>query len=239
MSVSIPVVSMCIVVASCGGGYEPGTKSRAVAFSAAVNVRATDVPEMAMAVAGFQTSIGPPFVGCVTGVGRGERIVAVNSPRFIESRGGRPSRRSLARVLPLPVSGLHSAVFVMREAQSAARNVADLRDRDVVACVDKLSVGEASGQFIKGEPRKSSITASALPFPVLGVSGYGIRVQGTVAAAVYHRRQRPRFYEDTFGFAVGPAEIVLHMEGIETPVSSILERRLLVLLYRRSVGHRL
>jgi hypothetical protein len=48
---------------------------------------------------------------------------------------------------------------------------------------------------------------------------------------------RPTYYEDTFGFAVGPSEIVLVFAGVERPFPFSEERRLLSLLYGRAKAH--
>jgi hypothetical protein len=66
-----------------------------------------------------------------------------------------------------------------------------------------------------------------------------LRVRGTFAAALSHQKQRPDFYEDTFGFAVGSAEIVLYVAGVEQPFPSAEERRLLSVLYDRAKTHAL
>jgi hypothetical protein len=97
----------------------------------------------------------------------------------------------------------------------------------------------ASGRFVGHEPYKSHITASSLPFPLPGVAGYGLRVSGTLAAALFHQKRRPAYYEDTFGFAVGPAEIVLHADAAARPFPLALERRLLSMLYGRAKAHTL
>ncbi|HTD58024.1 MAG TPA: hypothetical protein VK672_03940 [Solirubrobacteraceae bacterium] len=78
-----------------------------------------------------------------------------------------------------------------------------------------------------------------MPFPIPGVTGYGLRVRSTVAGTVYHEKQRLAFHEDTFGFAAGPAEIVLHADGVTRAISPAVERRLLLVLYSRAKAHEL
>jgi hypothetical protein len=130
-------------------------------------------------------------------------------------------------------------VYVMREPGLASRNVAAARSASASACVARRRAREASGQFVGREPYRRQITASSLPFPLVGVAGYGLRVRGTFAAPVFHQKQRPAFYEDTFGFAVGPVEIVLHADGATRPFPSAVERRLLSVLYGRAKAHAL
>jgi hypothetical protein len=142
-------------------------------------------------------------------------------------------------VVQLPVEGVKSVVYVMREPPLARRNVARGRAAGAFECVTRLSAKEALGGFIDHEPYKLGISSSAIPFPVAGVAGYGLRIQGTLAAALYHLKKRPTYYEDTFGFAVGPAEIVLHATGVPRPFPSAVEQRLLSLLYERAKAHAL
>jgi hypothetical protein len=127
----------------------------------------------------------------------------------------------------------------MREQALASRNIAAVQSAGAPGCVERLNVGEASGRLVGHEPYKRQIKASSLPFPLSGVAGYGMRVRSTLAAAPFHQKQRPANYEDTFGFAVGPAEIVLHAVGVARPFPSAAEQRLLALLYRRAGEHKL
>jgi hypothetical protein len=223
-----------VLLAACGGGG-PVAKTRAVASANAVNPRGGDAPAMGPFVSGFETRNGPPFGSCTAHVGASDEIVAVESSWFHRSRG-RPGGRIGVAVRP-PVEGVHSVVYVMHAPAVATGNVASERVAGAPECVTRLSAKEASGRFIGHEPYKLGISASAIPFPLAGVEGYGIRVQGTVADAVYHANRRPVFYEDFFGFAVGPAEIVLYADGVSRPFPASEERRLLSLLYERAKAH--
>jgi hypothetical protein len=55
-----------------------------------------------------------------------------------------------------------------------------------------------------------------------------------VAGAVCHEKKRLPLYGDTFGFAVGSAEIVLRADGVGRSFPSAQERRLLSVLYGRA-----
>jgi hypothetical protein len=98
---------------------------------------------------------------------------------------------------------------------------------------------QASGRFIDREPYKRQIKVASLTLLPSGIAGFGMRVSGTFAAALFHQKTRPAFYEDTFGFAVGSAEIVLRAGGVARPFPSAEERRLLSLLYERAKAHAL
>ncbi|HEV2975289.1 MAG TPA: hypothetical protein VGX69_09900 [Solirubrobacteraceae bacterium] len=86
---------------------------------------------------------------------------------------------------------------------------------------------------------KRQIKVASLTLLPSGIAGFGMRVSGTLAAAQFHQKTRPTFYEDTFGFAVGSAEIVLRAGGVARPFPSAEEQRLLSLLYERAKAHAL
>lgn len=232
--------AVCVIpIVGCGGGgTDPVTKPRAIAFARAVNIRRADVPGMSVLVTAFETKNGPPYSDCTTNVDAQDRVAALESPWLLRSKRRLPSPVRFAMPVP-PVEGAHSVVYVMREPAIASRNVASGRRATAPGCVAKLSAKIASGEFIGHEPSKLKISGSSIPFPLAGVAGYGLRVQGTLAAAVYRLKMRPTYYEDTFGFAVGPSEIVLVFAGVERPFPFAEERRLLSLLYGRAKAHEL
>lgn len=224
---------VCVnVIGGCGvGGTDPATKPRAIAFARAVNIRRADVPGMSVYVAAFETKNGPPYSDCTTNVDARDRVAAMESPWLLRSKRRLPSPVRFAMPVP-PVESVHSVVYVMREPVIASRNVASGRRATTPECLMRLRTKETSGRLIGDEPYKLGISASSIPFPLAGVAGYGLRVQGTLAAAVYHLKMRPTYYEDTFGFAVGPSEIVLVFAGVERPFPFGEERRLLSLYSR-------
>jgi hypothetical protein len=241
---SLLAVGVCSsLLAACGGtGGAHLSKGRAQAFAIAVNLRNHDVPGMGTFVAGFQAKNGPPFSGCTTHIAAADLVRAVDSPWFLRSK---QQRRFGARVLAgrPPVEAVHSVVYVMNQPALAANNIAAARTPGTAACVQRTAIKQSSGRLIGHEQYKREIRASSLPFPLTGVpafsrSGvpaYGLRVTGTVAGAVYHQKGRQEFYEDTFGFAVGPVEIVLHADGVGHPFPAEEERHLLFVLYGRAV----
>jgi hypothetical protein len=236
---SLLAFAACIALAACGGSDNgPVAEPRAIAFANMVNLRGDDVPGMGTLASGFKTRNGPPYGSCATHIGASDEVAGVESPWFVRSRGQRRLRAGVIVGTP-PVAGGHSVVYVMRKSGVASQNVAAARRASVPDCVERLSVRDALGPVSGGEPYKRQIKASSLPFPLTGVAGYWLRVRGTVAGRVYHEKKRLSFYEDTFGFAVGPAEIVLHANGVVRPFPSAEERRLLFLLYERAKAHAL
>lgn len=229
-------VSVISVVGCGGGGTDPVTKTQAIAFARAVNIRRADMPEMSIYVSAFETKNGPPYSDCTANVDAQDRVAALESPWLLRSKRRLPSPVRFAMPVP-PVEGAHSVVYVMREPAIASRNVSSGRRATMPGCLTRLRTEETLGRFIGHEPYKLGISASKIPFPIAGVAGYGLRVQGTLAAAVYHLKMRPTYYEDTFGFAVGASEIVLVFTGVERPFPFGEERRLLSLLYGRAKTH--
>lgn len=234
------VLAMCpTLLAACGGsaGGSVG-RARAEAFARLVNLASGDVPGMVSIASASENAVGPPFGSCTGYVTAAEKVVAANSPRFVRAREQRYEHGVASAQLP-PVEGVHSGVYVMRRPEVARRNVATARKAGTASCVQRVSVTEAAGRFIGREPYKREIKATLLPFPLSGVAGYGLRVSGTLAATLFHQKTRPAYYEDSFGFAVGPAEIVLHVVGVVRPFPSAVERSLLSLLYARAKAHAL
>jgi hypothetical protein len=235
MAFSLSVLATCggLVAACGGGGGGPIAKTRAEAFANAVNLRSGDLPGMGILVPDFETRNGPLFGSCTTHLNASDEIVGAESPWFLRSSGQRRVGTGVIVGRP-PVEGVHSIVYVMRDAGLASGNLAAARGAAAPACVERVIVKDASEQLVRGEPYKREIRVTSLPFPIAGVAGYGFRVRGTLAAAVFHQKKRSAFYEDTFGFAVGPAEIVLHTDGATRAFPSVLEQHLLSLLYDRA-----
>lgn len=225
-----------MLVAGCGSGTDPVAKPLAIRYARAVNIRRTDVPGMSVYVAAFETKNGPPYSACTTSIDARDRVVASESPWLLRAK--RKLTSPVRSTIPVPpIEGVHSVVYIMREPVIASHNVASGRQPRAPECLTRLRTKETLGRLIDREPYKLGISASAIPFPLAGVAGYGLRVQGTLAAALYHLKMRPTYYEDTFGFAVGPAEIVLVFAGVERPFPAAEERRLLSLLYGRAKAH--
>lgn len=113
-----------VFISACGGGgHGPVSKARAAAFANVVNLHDDDVRGMTRVDAGFEIKGGaPPFGSCTTRVLNSDEVIAVSSPRFRRSRGQSPSNLRLD--LPvLPVEGVRSLVYVMRQPDLASRNL--------------------------------------------------------------------------------------------------------------------
>jgi hypothetical protein len=107
-------------------------------------------------------------------------------------------------------------------------------------CVGRRGIDEAAGEHVGHVLRKSHITVRALAFPLADVTGYGVRVTGVLAPGTYRGYDKPlNYYEDTLGFADGPAEVVLRAIGVAHPFPAAYESQLLGLLCAGAKLHRL
>jgi hypothetical protein len=241
MTLSLLALATCsALVAACGGGgSDPVSKAHAVSYANAVNLRAGDVRGMTNVLSGYEVRSAPPFgvFDCATHVSRSDEVVALSSPWFLRSTGQPQTRLSLLRPR-LPLETTHSVVYVMRAPAFASHNVAAAGTPSARACVER-NVRQASERLVGRELLKRQIKVTSLTLPPSGIAGFGMRVSGTLAAAKFHQKTRPAFYEDTFGFAVGSAEVVLRAAGVARPFPSAMERRLLSLLYKRAKAHAL
>jgi hypothetical protein len=227
ISVVVLALFACGVVlalAASGGESTPISKTQAVVYAHAVNLRPGDVPGMhsfggseangQAQVVKFQLT---PATGCGS-PDSGEEF-AVLSPVF--RRLGGKQRASVGGYLSLPAEGLHSKVAVK---QSAAEQE---RDFSAVVCDN-------------GHIEKSTRSArhQVLPSPLPTVRVLGRRTWRTAPRAMFGTAN-VTVYSDRFSFVVGPAEIVLAVTSAPGPPHTERERRLVSLLYRRAEAHKL
>jgi hypothetical protein len=245
MPVSMPrIVATWLVLgaasglaAGCGGSRSviaegetisaspPIAKPLAIAYARAVNLRASDVPEM-----GINSSEGEApspkrsaleFARCYGGVSPERRVVGIHSPEFTSGRATQSKLvESESEVMPTP--GL-----------AARNNAANRSSRERACFVDfqeafnKQRNKQRARQLLYGPS-----TVSPLPNPLPGVNGsFGRR---TATVLLRGRQIYLRIYKDVFGFVYGPAEITLRATGFSRPVPSKTEQRLLLLLYHRA-----
>jgi hypothetical protein len=209
-------------LAAPGGESTPISRTQAVAYAHAVNLRPGDVPGMHSfggseangLVVKFRLT---PATGCGS-ADSGEEF-DVYSPVF--RRLGRRHRASVHGYLSLPAEGLHSKVDVK---QSAAEQE---RDFSAVMC--------DNAHIVK---TRRSARHQVLPSPLPGVGLLGTRTWRTAPKAMFGTAN-VTLYSDRFSFVVGPAEIVLAITSAPGPPRTELERRLLSLLYSRAEAHKL
>lgn len=217
------------------------SKAQIEAYAHVVNLRAADLP--GMAIRGQEAAFnGLPFGSgvdrCDGVVGRTGEVTGVISPAFI-------SRRVRERRLPPnvavtvgPKEGIYSVVYVMKSEALAERAAVAAGSARTRACLTARR--DAHPEKLAGEPARAQVEVSSLPPSLLpGVRLYGLRETGTLPVAFGNGRTRPAFYVDVIGFPVGQSDIVLRIRSTPRPVPAATERRLLLLLFHRAQAHRL
>ena len=240
----LALAAIVVLVSGCGGGSgTTGTaataasataaNSRAVAYARAVNLRASDVPGMVSRVR--ERRAGAPPLGaavarCDGGVIRADEVVGIRSPRFRNQPQHQSGQGSAS--IRLSTEAVTSEVYVMRSEALAHKDVAAAISPRGRACLARVR------KRAEAERLERHVEVSALPVALAGTSAYGLRVSG-VEVGEPHSSSGAHIYSDTFGFAVGPAEVVLRATGMGHPVKSSTARRLLAVLYSRAKAHQL
>ena len=213
-----------VALAASGGESTPLSKTQAVAFARAVNLRASDLP-------GAKTEEVPSYERA-----QNEREAQVSWAKTI-----RCARHDLAVRRPIdvgaPVSLLLAGryvgdgVRVMPSETVAASEVgafASKRGHLCFARAAQVSVTSANEPPENPEPLKTTFLQLGRS---LGVGAIGVQ---TVSSATGSRA----LYSDAVLFRVGSAEIEFFAFG-KQPFPAATERRLLSLLYRRAEAHKL
>ena len=204
---------------------ESATKKRVVAFAHAVNLRAADAPGMISRIPEGEV-IGPTLGGelahCDGGLGPAIEVVGIESRSF-----HRPVHREGDRLTLLPIEGIRSEVYFLGGEALANQDTRTTSSAPARACLKHIRE--------RGKPpqieAEREVEVSVLPARLRGIKTYGLRVtNGSRTLGVG--------YEDIFGFAVGPFEVVLRAFGDPKPIGHITEQRLLSLLYSRAEAHR-
>ncbi len=185
------------------------TKASAVAFAHAVNLRASDQPEME-AVGPERAAPAPDasefeLARCDGGISPARILINIRSTLL--STGNEGEERIIG-----------SRVTVMPSEALARRNLTAFTSPRGLRCarryggtsISRLNVTLAGGTHAFGQ---RIVVPSGGPTHVLG-------------------------YHDSIGFVCGPAEVVLIVAGFSHPVASQTERQLLDVLYRRAAEAR-
>lgn len=229
--------------ASSGGVSTAFTKAQAIAYADAVNLRAGAVPGFLGGLLPHKREITHgPFGGamerCDGGVVGGEviGIISQGFTRDIARRAPPSAQLSLASD-----EEVQSAVFLTGSASLASREFAAIDSARARPCLKRLYEEETATKVRKGasaeKPLFSHVEISALRSPLRGVSVYGLRM--TAPVALSGTKGHFIYYQDSFGFVIGPALITLSVAGYDPGVlPSATERRLLALLYQRAEAHK-
>ena len=238
-----------IALARSGNTSAPITKARATAYAHAVNLRGGDVRGL-IATGGSDVGEGPLGSlgdGCDGATIPAGNVVGVGSQTFERLRESTSISKSY-----LPPEGVWSAVYVMRSAALASREIAAVEaapdSTAVVMCLKRnleharLQVTNEAGAKLGGpigSPVFSRVEVSALHSHLRVLQADGLRTRACFAIKAHGAKGRSQLYHDFLGFAVGPAVVMLNATGDPHPFPVTTEHRLLSLLYSRAKAHKL
>lgn len=205
---------------------KPLSKTQAIAFARAVNLRASDVPGFkSTSEHEHETAAEKRLEGelrrCTGGAFNSEGIADVSSSDFKLEHG----------ILEVSVN---SGVSVTKTPALAAKELAAIRSNRVRGCVSHYLDLLFKGQKYRGA-RISPISIMQGTPPAPGTTGsFGWRI--TLAITVHG--VRIPFYLDILGFVDGPAEVTLLSSGVLHPFPAAIQQRLFTLLVTRAKAHR-
>ncbi len=210
---------------STGATGALSSRQRALAFAAAVNLTATDLPGFTLSSekahhTSRERSAEQEMLRCTGSTGPGSELASASSKSFQLKRG----------LLDLGVS---SEVAVARSSQAAAGELAAIRGSRIRACaaryLDQLLRGQRSGPAVAGAV---SIQSGTPPAP--GTSGgFGWRI----TAPLSFQGVKISFYVDILGFVYGQARVSLFSSGALLPFPAAVQQRLFMLLLERARAH--
>jgi hypothetical protein len=223
---------LCCLFVGCGASHArhtarsshapAPTRSRALAFAHAVNLKATDVP-------GFtatprqetetprERELQRGLRHCAGPVAFGGAVLDEQSPSFKVKRD----------VLDLGVS---SEVAVAPTPAAAASALRSIRGAHLQRCFSHYLTALLAGQRGGGAQLRPVTIATGTP-PAPGASGsFGWRITATMVVARIHIS----LYVDILGFVLGPARVTLVSSGAIRPFPALVQQRLYSLLLARA-----
>ena len=202
------------------------TKTQAIAFAHAVNLRARDVP-------GFKVSSehkeretpaekrsGAELTRCAGGVGSSHQVAEASSKEF--EREGNNSAQNV-----------QSGVTVEQTPALAAKELAAIRSARGRTCLSHYVTLLFRGQKYEGASVGPVSISSGSPHAPGTTGGFALRITATITL---HHIKIP-FYMDFLGFVYGPAEVTLFSFSLPEPFPAATEERLFSLLLTRAKTH--
>jgi hypothetical protein len=232
-----PLLLFAGLLAGCGGVAasnarvaEPTvTRSQAVAYAAAVNLRPGDLT--GFSGLGGEVEVPAPgpdaleYARCTGVANPADRVAAIASPEFSAGRAF-DSRLIKSSVEVWPTA----ATVTLDKARSESAHGRACLVRDIKAIHTKIN-RERKGQMQIGQ-----FTIRSMPNPLPGAAdGSQTRLDETRL----HRNGEVFFhvYRDLLGFTSGPAEVELEAVGFVHPVPSRTEKQALRILLERATAN--
>jgi hypothetical protein len=242
----LALVALGGVLAGCGGNNAPAasatqsisapiTKAQAAAYAHAVNLRASDLPDMDVSKPEHEekapTHTGLQLARCAGELDPLPRVLARSSPRFTspveegEEEQAKEVISSSVEVLPTP------AVAAEHDAASISPRGLRCLERYIPAALAK-----GNGRRVRYGP----VTLRRLPDPLPGVAGSAAIELTTTLLGIPRQvaPTPPHVYIDVLGFVSGAAEVNLVAVGFPEPVGEETEQRLISLLYARAQANK-
>jgi hypothetical protein len=206
----------------------PLTRSRALAFAHAVNLRLADVPEATASPrkpSSFSTAEKREIDRC-EGPHAGHReLASARSPKF--ERGSE-----------LETEDIYSDVTVQTSAGESARNLAELASAAARRCLARVLSRAFASRPPKGGGHYGAFAAYGLAVSAPGSNAVaGVRLATTVVFP--GPEVTVPVYVDVMAFARGPAEVALITASATQPVPANTEQQLLSLLRARAMAQQL
>ncbi len=228
------IATLLVLVALAAGGATialaapdrantPITKTEALTFAQAVNLRASDLAGSKVFPSGESSEDSSPGDGLHCG------------------RLGKLRSRPVAREASLLVDNyefVFSGVVVLPSEALAEAQLAALSSRGGRVCLARELGETLSGPGITSFAIKVTVVAVA---KILGPGAIGLHVlaEQQVESPPSGRRRKTFIHTDAVLFRVGPAEILFYTLGGERQFPAATEGRLLSLLHTRAETHRL
>jgi hypothetical protein len=226
------VAAVALGATGCGGSDKASTtghdasggisRSAALAYAHAVNLRAGDIPGASTARAASEapapSAASLEFARCAGATDPRQRVADVRSPGF-----------RLAR----PTGEIKSSVEVMPSAALARRSFTAASSARGRACISKL-LPELLGRSAAAGRKFSHVSIRALPAPVAGTQSFGYRIGMTLGVSLKGAPRTVPIYLDAFELLHGPAEVGLSTFSVAQPPSATVEKRALTTLAARA-----
>ena len=213
------------LIAGCGGSSKTSAPSKAEATNAAnqINLKPADMPHSTPTPnPNTPGALDSQLASCAGTSPPGAAIVNLNSPSLDIGTG-------------LQQQSFSSNVKVFPSKAIVTKDLAAIQSGKAQACIKSL-LPKAIAQSASSRVKFSGVTITPLATRVSGAdSSFGYRLTVSAAAA----GQQLTIMVDEFGAAVGRIELTLNDFGIDTPVSSATESKLLSTLVSRAVAHKL
>lgn len=216
------------VAATHASANRPFTKTQAIAFAHAVNLRLTDVPGFRIVTehehdTAAEKRLEHAMLRCVGfgALASSRGVVEASSPSFERETNALDD-------------GVHSEVSVVRSAQQAATELAAARSGRAGACLSHYLDLLLKSQKYHGATVSPVAISQRIP-PAPGTAGgFGWHI----ATALTLNKTTVAISFDIVGFVFGPAEVSLFTSGAPRPFPASTEEGLFSLLLTRAKTQR-